>query len=269
MRVPGPPADHARARIDPQHVDQRHVRRIRDVVHLVEVHVVEARGVLQQVDHAHRVGRCHGLSMRLRARSPSTGASRSTIAVLVQLHERHRDERLADRSGAEVRVGGDRRPPIAIGQPTPPAHSTPVSRTSAMPAPGTPVSLSTRLAAVSELVEGLRARVGRRRAARLRGESGQTHVTTARRPRHALRTYRHRMRRMYHDPSWAHVRDRLSRARRARYRAEDPHPQQAVLPLQSLADLDLRVLHRARAADLRSVRARLRRPHADCGWPSC
>ena len=36
-------------------------------------------------------------------------------------------------------------------------------------------------------------------------------------------------------------------------------PQQALLPVQPLADLDLRVLHRARAADVRPVRARLRR----------
>ena len=42
---------------------------------------------------------------------------------------------------------------------------------------------------------------------------------------------------------------------------KDSRAQQAVLPIQSLADLDLRVLHRARSADLRSVRARLRLAH--------
>ena len=45
---------------------------------------------------------------------------------------------------------------------------------------------------------------------------------------------------------------------RARHRSEDPAPEQAVLPVQSLADLDFRLLHRAGAADLRSLRARLR-----------
>ena len=44
-------------------------------------------------------------------------------------------------------------------------------------------------------------------------------------------------------------------------RAEDPHAQQAALPIQPLAHLDLRVLHRAGAADIRSVRAGVR--HAD------
>ena len=53
---------------------------------------------------------------------------------------------------------------------------------------------------------------------------------------------------------------------RIRFATEDPRIQQAVLPVQSLADLDLGVLHRARAADLRSVRARLRRSAWRCGW---
>ena len=48
---------------------------------------------------------------------------------------------------------------------------------------------------------------------------------------------------------------------RVRLAAQDPRAQQAVLPVQPLADLDIRVLHRAGAAHLRSVRARLR--HAD------
>ena len=47
-------------------------------------------------------------------------------------------------------------------------------------------------------------------------------------------------------------------ARRARHRAKDQDPQQALLPGQSLADLDFRVLHRAGSADVRPVRARLR-----------
>src|SRR5262249_29287917 len=50
---------------------------------------------------------------------------------------------------------------------------------------------------------------------------------------------------------------------RVRVRAQDPRTQQALLPLQPLADLDLRVLHRAGAAYLRSLRARVRRAHGD------
>jgi endonuclease YncB( thermonuclease family) len=46
-------------------------------------------------------------------------------------------------------------------------------------------------------------------------------------------------------------------SRRVRRASQDPRAQQTVLPRQSLADLDLRVLHRARPADVRSVRARL------------
>ena len=38
------------------------------------------------------------------------------LAVHVHLHERRRDEGLADRAGAEVRVGGHRRLAIAIGE---------------------------------------------------------------------------------------------------------------------------------------------------------
>ena len=65
-------------------------------------------------------------------------------------------------------------------------------------------------------------------------------------------------------------RRRLDRAaRRARHRAQDPDAQQALLPSQSLADLDLRVLHRAGPADLRSVRPRLRRADGRRGWQSC
>ena len=51
------------------------------------------------------------------------------------------------------------------------------------------------------------------------------------------------------------------RPRRIRLRPQDPRAQQALLPVQSLADLDLRVLHRPRSAHLRSLRARVRRSH--------
>ena len=53
-------------------------------------------------------------------------------------------------------------------------------------------------------------------------------------------------------------------SRRVRIAAENPRVQQALLPIQPLADLDFRVLHRARTADLRSLRARLR--SADGLW---
>ena len=42
---------------------------------------------------------------------------------------------------------------------------------------------------------------------------------------------------------------------------QDPRAQQALLPIQPLADLDLRLLHRAGSADVRSVRARVRHAH--------
>ena len=46
--------------------------------------------------------------------------------------------------------------------------------------------------------------------------------------------------------------------RRVRFRTQDSRAQQALLPFQSLADLDFRLLHRAGSAHLRSLRARLR-----------
>ena len=47
---------------------------------------------------------------------------------------------------------------------------------------------------------------------------------------------------------------------RVRLRTQDPRAQQALLPVQSLADLDLRLLHRAGSAHVRSLRPRLRLP---------
>ena len=49
-----------------------------------------------------------------------------------------------------------------------------------------------------------------------------------------------------------------SHSRRIRHRTQDPHAQQALLPLAALADLDLRLLHRARPADVRPLRAGFR-----------
>ena len=113
---PGLPAHHPRARVDRQHLLERHVRRIRDVVHLVEVHVVEARRVLQQVDDPHRMRRLPcvvdaNLGGDLRHRRIEID-----LVVQVHLHDRRGNERLADRAGAEMRVGGHRGVVLAIGQ---------------------------------------------------------------------------------------------------------------------------------------------------------
>ena len=58
-------------------------------------------------------------------------------------------------------------------------------------------------------------------------------------------------------------------SRRIRVATQDPRTQQALLPVQPLADLDLRLLHRARAADLRSVRARASTRAWRCGSAPC
>ena len=58
----------------------------------------------------------HALSMSTSGASSATGVVEIDLVVLVQLHERRGDERLADRAGAEVRVGGDRRLRVAIGE---------------------------------------------------------------------------------------------------------------------------------------------------------
>ena len=117
MRVPGRQRTTREAGLILSTVLERQVGAIGDVVHLVEMHVVEAGGVLQQVNDAHRELRLPGVvDLNLRRQ---LGDRRVEIDLVVQvhLHERRGDEGLADRSGAEVRVGGHRRLAVAIGEP--------------------------------------------------------------------------------------------------------------------------------------------------------
>ena len=87
--------------------------------HLIEVHVVEAGAVLQEVNDAHRELRLPGVvDLNLRGQRGHRGVEVERV-VQVHLHERRGDEGLTDRPGAEVRIGGHRRLLIAIGEPHP------------------------------------------------------------------------------------------------------------------------------------------------------
>ena len=92
----GPPADIARVRVAAQHVEQRQIRWIEPVVDLVEVHVVEAGGVLQQVNDPHRMAGLPRVVERHLRGNLSQWRIEVEVAVLRKLDKRHRNEGLAD-----------------------------------------------------------------------------------------------------------------------------------------------------------------------------
>ncbi len=115
MRVPGRQRTTRDAGLSVQHRIERQLRSVRVAVDLVEVHVVEARGVLQQVDHANGIGRLPGVvDLQLR-RDFEDRRIEIDVAIEIQLDHRRGDEGLADRTGAEMRVGRYRRIAGAVG----------------------------------------------------------------------------------------------------------------------------------------------------------
>ena len=84
----GPPPHDARCRIDLQHVLERQLRRVRAGVDLVEVHVVEPGGVLQQMNHAHGIGGVPGVVDPDLRHNPGDGRVEIDFVIEVQLDER-------------------------------------------------------------------------------------------------------------------------------------------------------------------------------------
>ena len=144
MRVPGRHRTTRGRRIEAQHLHERQVGRMRQVEHLVEVHVVESGGVLKQVDEAHRIARsstrCRS-GRRTRARRPARSRSISPSSYICTRAPAMKVLLIEPARKCVSAVTGVRASRSA--RPTPPAHSTPFNRTSAIPAPGIPVSSST------------------------------------------------------------------------------------------------------------------------------
>ena len=159
----GPPAHATRRRIAHQHLVERHVGRGVEHVGLVEVHVVEPGGVLEHVaDGDRRVGRPRVLDRHLRQQIRDLGVE-IELAVLVQLDQRQRHEALAHRTGAEVRVRGDRQAAIAIGPAHAPGPLGAVHVHERDPGPGHARLVEDSSRGRLELVERLRRRVVERR----------------------------------------------------------------------------------------------------------
>jgi len=139
------------------------------------VHVVEARGVLQQVDDAYGVRVFPRIVDNDVRGDIEDRRVQIEKAVFGELHEGDSDERLADGADAEAGVRSDGRPALAVGVSDASGPlDTVVAYERDARAGHARLSQHTR-GRVAKFLDGLRNRIGWRLRQRIRGRAAQRH----------------------------------------------------------------------------------------------